>query len=301
MTETTAAAPLAHPAHRPLRGAVLLMAALLAFACMDAGIKYLTAQYNAPLVVAVRYIVHLGLMVAVAAPVVGHQLVRTQRTGLVLLRGGCLALVSLLVAFALQRVPVAEVTAIAFLAPILVVLLAGPLLGERTGWVGWTAALGGLAGVLLIVRPGAGLPWVGVVFALGSVGASVVYQLLSRTLARTESALAMLFYTALIGAIAFGVLLPWTLHGEPPAPLAIALFGMIGAMSGLGHYLFTLAYREAPASLLAPLNYVQLLWAGVLGWMVFGHIPDAISALGIVIVAASGVLVAVNARRGRAR
>ncbi len=301
MTETTAAAAPAHPAHRPLRGAVLLVAALLAFAYMDAGIKYLTAHYNAPLVVAVRYIVHLGLMAAVAAPVVRHHLVRTQRTGLVLLRGGCLVLISLLVALALQHMPVAETTAIAFLAPILVVLLAGPLLGERIGWLGWTAVVGGLAGVLLIVRTGAGLPWLGVVLALGSVGASVVYQMLSRTLARTESALAMLFYTALIGAIAFGILLPWTLHGERPTPLAIGLFGVVGALSGLGHYLFTLAYREAQASLLAPLNYVQLLWAGLLGWMVFGHVPDAISTLGIVIVAASGVLVAVSARLGRAR
>ena len=301
MTETTAAALPEQPARRPLRGVALLMAALMVFACMDVGIKYLTAHYNAPLVVAVRYIVHLSLMVAIAVPVVGRQLVQTRRTGLVLLRGGCLALMSLLIAFALQRMPVAEATAIAFLAPMLVVLLAGPLLGERIGWAGWTAAVGGLAGVLLIVRPGGGLPWAGLAFALSAVGANVVYQMLSRTLARTDSAVAMLFYTALIGAVAFGILLPWTLHGERPTPLAIGLFVMIGASSGLGHYLFTLAFRETPASVLAPLNYVQLLWAGLLGWIVFGHVPDAATAVGMAVVAASGALIAIKARRDSAR
>ncbi len=125
--------------------------------------------------------------------------------------------------------------------------------------------------------------------------------MLSRTLARTDSAVAMLFYTALIGAVAFGILLPWTLHGERPTPLAIGLFVMIGAFSGLGHYLFTLAFRETPASVLAPLNYVQLLWAGLLGWSVFGHVPDVATAVGMAVVAASGALIAIKARRDGAR
>lgn len=296
MTVSPNDSPLALPSPRPLHGLALLMAALLAFACMDASIKYLAAHYSVPLIVAIRYLVHLALMVVVAAPILGRQLVQTQRTRLVLVRAGCLALMSLLVGLALQRMPVAEVTAVTFLAPMLVVLLARPLLGERIGWLGWTAAIAGFGGVLIIVRPGTGLPMAGVVFALAAVGANVIYQLLSRSLARTERAVAMLFYTAVAGTVAFGILLPWTLDGERPSLLAAALFVSTGALGGLGHYLFTLAYREAPASMLAPLNYVQLLWAGLLGWLVFHHVPDAVTVGGMVVVAASGALIALNAR-----
>jgi drug/metabolite transporter (DMT)-like permease len=284
------------PSLRPLRGLALLMAALLAFACMDVSIKYLAAHYSVPLIVAIRYLVHLALMLVLVAPILGKRLVQTRRTGLVLIRAVCLALMSLLVGLALQRMPVAEVTAVTFLAPMLVVLLARPLLGERIGGLGWIAAIAGFGGVLIIVRPGAGLPMAGVVFALAAVSANVIYQLLSRSLARTERAVAMLFYTALAGTVAFGFLLPWTVGGERPTLLVVALFVCTGALGGLGHYLFTLAYREAPASVLAPLNYVQLLWAGLLGWLVFHHVPDAVTIAGMAVVAASGALIALKAR-----
>ena len=82
----------------------------------------------------------------------------------------------------------------------------------------------------------------------------------------------------------------------------LAIFiASLGLFGGIGHYLFTAAFRHAPASLLAPLNYIQLLWAGVLGWLVFGHVPDAVSLLGMAIVAGSGVLVALKTRRPPAK
>jgi drug/metabolite transporter (DMT)-like permease len=207
----------------------------------------------------------------------------------------------LLVALGLQRMPMAEMTAITFLAPIVVVLLAQPLLGERIGVLEWIAAVGGLIGVLLIARPSAGLPLTGVVLALAAVGASAAYQMLSRSLARTEQAVAMLFYTALVGTVASGLLLQWTLHGEKPDLLETALFVAAGGLSALGHYLLTLAYREAPASLLGPLNYVQLLWAGLLGWIVFDHVPDATTILGLFVVAGAGALIAFKAHSGTRR
>jgi drug/metabolite transporter (DMT)-like permease len=134
------------PATHPVRGALLCVAALLLFACMDATTKYLTQNHDVPLIVAVRYLGNLLLMVLLLAPSQGRTLVRTHRTGLVLVRALCLASASLLIAFALQRMPVAEMTAITFLAPILLVAVAGPLLGERVGWIGWAATLAGFAG-----------------------------------------------------------------------------------------------------------------------------------------------------------
>src|SRR6185312_7928751 len=105
------------PAVHPFRGVILLLSALFFFACMDTTTKYLSVHYNVPLIMAIRYIVHCALMIVLLAPRQGTQLMRTRRTGLVMLRALCLVAVSLFVGLALQRMPVAESTAIFFLAP----------------------------------------------------------------------------------------------------------------------------------------------------------------------------------------
>ena len=289
------------PEHHPVRGAVLCVMALALFACMDTTTKYLAQTHPVPLIVATRYLGNLVLMLGFLVPAHGRRMVRTRRTGLVWVRGVCLAIASLLIGFALERMPVAETTAILFLSPILLVLAAGPVLGERVGWVGWAATLAGFAGVMLIARPGSGLVATGVIFVLGAVATNLCYQLLSRVLAASESTFALLFYTALAGSILYGLAVPWFLDDRAPSLLEIALFASLGLFGGIGHYLFTAAFRHAPASLLAPLNYIQLLWAGVLGWLVFGHVPDAVSLLGMAIVAGSGVLVALKTRRPPAK
>ncbi|EYD75877.1 hypothetical protein Rumeso_02495 [Rubellimicrobium mesophilum DSM 19309] len=281
---------------RSLRGVLLYAAAVLFFATMDTTTKTLAAHWAVPLIVAARYLSNLALMAAVLGPSQGRRLVRTHRTGLVLLRGLALAVASLTFALALERMPVAETTAVTFLLPILVVLVAGPLLGERIGRLGWVAAAAGFAGVLLIVRPGSGLDAVGVGFVLLNVLAGLAYQLLSRLLAGTESTLAMLFLTALVGSVAFGLALPWTWGGPMPTPGQLLLFLSLGVTGGVGHYLLTSAYRYAPASLLAPVQYLQLVWAALLGWLVFGHVPDAVSGLGMAVVVGSGLMVALRSR-----
>lgn len=289
------------PGTHPLRGAMLFVLALLIFACMDTTTKYLTTHYNVPLVMAMRYIVHLLLMLAILAPSQGAKLVATNRTGLVLLRAGSLAITSLFVGLALSRMPVAETTAILFLSPMLVMLLARPLLGERIGIVGWTAAAAGFMGVLMIARPGGGLDTLGIVFALCSVGAGACYQLMSRTLATTEQTMPLLFFTALVGSVCFGASLPWFWEGDAPTPLQAVLFVCMGAAGALGHFLFTAAFRDTEASVLAPMNYLQLVWAGLLGWLVFDHVPDHLSVAGMLVVAASGLMIAFKSRWQKAK
>jgi drug/metabolite transporter (DMT)-like permease len=294
MSTTSAPAPLTD---QPLRGLALIIGATMLFAYSDTTGKLLVSEYNVPLVMAVRYITHALLMLAIVGPFHGRTMVHSTRTGLVLVRGGCLAVASVLMGFALQRMPVAEATAIVYLAPVLVILLSGPLLNEKVGSGAWIAAALGFAGVLLIARPGGGLdPW-GIAFALGNVVLAVAYNLLSRVLARTEHTITMLFYTALVGSILFGLMLPWTLYGVAPTLLQIFLFFGLGASAGLGHFLFTQSYRYAPAAILAPMNYLHLGWAALFGWLVFGHAPDAIALGGIALVAAGGVVSATMARR----
>jgi drug/metabolite transporter (DMT)-like permease len=281
----------------PLRGMLLLALAVLVLAAMDATAKYLLRQYSVPLVMAVRYSVHCVLMAMLLLPLHGKSLLVTQRTGLVWLRAASLVVTSLFFGLALSRMPVAEATAVNFLSPMLVVLAARPILGERIGFWGWMAVIGGFVGVLLIVRPASGLDTLGVTFALCSVVANAAYQLLSRVLAGSERTLALLFYTALAGMLGFNAVLPWFGAAAMPDALQICLFLSLGVSAATGHYLFTAAYRYASASLLAPMNYLQLVWAGLLGWLVFDHRPDDVSLLGMAVVTLSGMMIVLKARR----
>lgn len=291
----------AAPHGRPLLGVAMVMLAVLLFAANDTVTKLLVAQYPVPLVAAVRYLVHLLLMLALVWPRSGKRMFATQRTGLVLFRGICLVVSTLGMGLALQRMPVPESVAIVFLAPMLVVLAAGPVLGEKVAAASWLAAIGGFAGVLLIVRPGGGLDLFGVVFVLIAVTTSVVYYLLSRVLVTTESSVAMLFYTAVVGTVCFATMLPFTIPSGLPAPdlPTLLMFLSQGATAGFAHYLFTAAHREATASLLAPVNYMQLIWVGLFSWLVFGHVPDGLTLMGMAIVALAGVTIALISTRRR--
>jgi drug/metabolite transporter (DMT)-like permease len=279
-----------------MTGILLIVCAVFLFACMDTTTKHLTATYNVPLVIAVRYVGNLLVVLAIFAPRHGRQLFVTRRTGLVMVRAGCLAAASLFAGLALQRMPVAETMSIVFLAPLGVVLLARPILGERIGIVGWLAAVAGFLGVLLIVRPGSGLDAWGVLFAVLCAVVTVAYYLLSRILARSESTMAMLFYTTLAGALVFSAMLPWSWGGPAPSTLDTVLFAAMGLLAGIGHWLFTAAHRFAPASTLAPVNYLQLVWGGILGWLVFAHVPDALTLAGMAVITAAGVTNALRAR-----
>lgn len=283
------------PNHQ-FKGVMLFVSALLLFACMDTTTKYLATHYSVLLVIAVRYITHCLLMIVLLAPSHGMRLLNTKRTGLVILRGASLATASLFMGLALQRMPVAETTAIVFLGPMLVVLFAGPLLGERIRLHGWIAAIIGFVGVLLIVHPDSGLDSLGTIYAFFVVGALVVYQLLSRLLVSSEETVTLLFYSALIGSIAYGIFLPWSWQGADPSWWEVLLFLSMGITGGLGHFLYTAAYRHSSASLLAPMNYLQLIWAGLLGWLVFKHVPDTLSMVGMGVIIISGAIIAIKSR-----
>ncbi|MDB5814369.1 MAG: putative permease, superfamily [Rhodocyclales bacterium] len=281
----------------PLRGVLIYALALLFFSGMDAASKYLALRHPVPQVAWMRYSVHLLLMTVIFAPTMGRGLVSTRRSGLVVLRAMCLVAITLCMMFALRRLPLAEATSILFVAPLLVVLLARPVLRERIGIVRWSTVLAGFAGVLLVVRPSGTLDSIGVAFALATAFSSTAYQLLTRILSRTDNAVVMLYYSALAGTVVFGLSLPWFWFDVVPSPLDAALYCSLGVLGFIGHLCFTLAFRDAPASLLAPVTYLQLVWAGLLGWLIFSQVPDGYTLLGMSIVAASGVVVTLIGRQ----
>lgn len=282
------------PQHHPIRGILLVVAATLLFACMDTVGKYMMTKFSVPLVAAVRYALNLVILAALMMPRHGRALWTTRRTGLVVLRAVALAVASLFAGLALQRLPVGETISIIYLQGFGVMLAAGYFLKERVTAAGWIAAIIGFAGVVLIARPGGNLAPMGVLFALICAAISVIYILLSRVLAATETTMAMLFHVAIAGAVLFGVMLAFDWRAYAFTGLDIALLVFMGAASLAGHFLFTSAYRFAPASMLAPFNYFHIAFAVIAGWLVYHHVPDGFALAGMAMIAGSGAAIALH-------
>ncbi len=167
-----------------LLGIGLALAATMVFACLDTITKQLVMVHDVPLVAAIRYAIQLVLIVAIFGPRQREELIKARSPILALVRGLCLAASAGFMSLALQRMPVAETTAIIYAAPLLVLLLSGPFLSEHVGMLAWMGAAGGFIGVLLVARPGSGLDALGLLFASANVVTSAVYYLLSRHLRR---------------------------------------------------------------------------------------------------------------------
>ncbi|MCA0187797.1 MAG: DMT family transporter [Proteobacteria bacterium] len=290
---------MSHP-QRPLLGAGLAMVALILFVLLDATAKHLSSRYPVPLLIWARYTVHLALMLILLGPRLRSRLYRTGRPLLHLLRSGLLLGTSLCGLAAFNRLPLAEATAVIFASPVIVVLLARPLLGEQIGPWRSTAVVMGFAGVLLVARPGGGLGPEGIAFALAAAVFYAVYQILTRKMSRTESPVTLLFHTALTGSVVMSAALPGFDHGPTPDARECLLFLAMGTLAASAHFLLTKAFREAPASLLSPMLYVQIVWATLFGWLVFDQVPDALALGGMAVIGIAGILIAVDGRRRRA-
>ncbi|WP_210402049.1 DMT family transporter [Pseudotabrizicola formosa] len=282
-----------------LKGVLFVMSAVFLFAAGDTLTKYLVERYPIAFVQTGRYLVNVVLLMLFMMPRHGFGLWQAQRRSWVVTRGIILALASLTMGLALQRMPVGETVAIIYLAPILVMLLSGPLLQEKVHPAAWFGAVLAFGGVILVMRPGGGLDTWGVIFALMNAALSTAYHLMTRVLARTESTMSMLFHVAVAGLVIFCVMAVQSLPATMPPLSDLALIGALGVVATAGHFLFTMAYRQAPPALLAPVNYMHLVWAGLLGWLAFDHVPAPLSLLGMAMVLAAGVAVAIRAGRTR--
>jgi drug/metabolite transporter (DMT)-like permease len=201
--------------------------------------------------------------------------------------------------FGFRLLPLTVATAIAFLAPLLVGLLAGPVLGEKVGRIQGLALVLGMAGVILIARPGGEVSLLGMFYAgLGAL-CYTVYQLMTRMLAPYESSVTMLFFTALVGSIVSTLLLPWIWTDIHPGAFDTFLICMLGILGGSGHYLLIRAFRVTPAITLAPFLYAQMIWAGLLDLIVFAHLPDGPTWIGIALIIAGGLAVVIKERLSR--
>ncbi|WP_374981484.1 DMT family transporter [Pseudomonas solani] len=280
----------------PLKGILLVCLAIFLFSSHDAISKYLSAFYPIVMVVWVRYLVHTLLMAGFLLPREGLRVLRTQRPLLQLGRALCLIGTSLFFTTGLRYIPLAEATAVNFLAPLVVTALSVPFLGERVTRGQWVAVLLGLGGVMLIVRPGSSLFTPAILLPLASALCFGFYQLFTRRLSQTDSPGTSNFITGITNTLIMSTLVPF--FWEAPATLAHGLLLLaLGACGMGGHVLLTQAFRHASPALLAPFSYGQIVFAGLLGFLLFGHAPDAIGIAGILVIVGSGLFTAYAQRR----
>ncbi|MEN5093422.1 DMT family transporter [Pseudomonas protegens] len=283
-------------AEQPIKGIALICLAVLLFASHDTLSKYLSAFYPIVMVVWARYVVHTLLMLVVFVPRSGFSaVVRTKRPGLQLLRALCLIGTSLLFTTGLRYIPLAEATAVNFLAPLLVTALSVPFLGERVSRGQWLAVLAGFVGVLIVVRPGGVLFTPAILLPLGSALCFGFYQLLTRKLSGIDSPTTSNFLTGIFNSLIMSALLPF-FWSTPSFVHGLFMIGL-GTCGMLGHMLLTQAFRHAAPAMLAPFSYGQILFAGLYGYLIFGHTPDSYGLIGIAVICLSGLAVAWTQRK----
>ena len=291
----------ANNAQRPTaaRGILMALLATVAYAVVDTLSKYQAREYPVEMIVWARYAVPLVLLLAVFLPQRGGRMLRTAFPLLQLIRGVLLTAGTVFIVFAYRVMPIAEAQAISFIHPVLLTLLAVAFLGEKVSRLGWAAVLLGFSGVLVIVRPGGGLFTAAALLPLGLALSFSSYQIFTRLVARREDSITSLYCVLLVGTLTMSLALPFAWIA--PTAKGLLFFALIGVTSGAGHFLTIKALEYAPASLLAPFAYIQLLWVSLLGMAVFGDFPDSVTLVGMAIVVAGGLLVAASHRGQSAR
>lgn len=284
---------------RPLLGVGMVCLGVVGFAMADVFTKLLVTGLPVPFIMAVRYVVSVVFFLVLIGAKRRKCVLRANRPVLVIARGAILTLGSLTMGIALRTIPVGEATAIIYLSPIAVMILAIPVLGERVTALGWLGAALGFLGVLLIIRPGGGLDPFGVFMALINAGCATLYHLSTRYLAKTERPSTLMIYTLLVGAIVFVVMSMPDLGTYDLSLKDWAMMIGLGVVATGGHFLITLSYREAPASLLAPVNYVHILFSAIAAWIIFDHAPDTLTAVGMACIAIAGAGVAIYSHFSR--
>lgn len=288
------------PESRPLLGIGLMLLADLCFAALDATSKTLSQTFAVPLLVWARYTFHFLLMLVFLAPTMRARLIITHRPRLQVLRALMLVGTTGFAMASFRTMPLAEATAMLFVTPLAVAVLAGPLLGERVGAVRWVAVLAGCGGMLLVARPGGAMSAAGIAWALAAAACYSIYQIQTRRLSPTENTWTMLFYTALVGTVTMSLGLPLFWSGPLPTPQEALMIASLGIYGGTGHFMLIRAFRYAPASTLSPYLYAQLIWAALFGWLFYGHVPDGMSVAGMLVIAASSIGIAAFERRAPA-
>lgn len=274
--------------HTAWMGICLLLVAVLCFAALDTTSKRVTTEVPLLMAVWARYFFQALLTTGVVLPIKGLDVFKTKNPRQHITRGVLLVSVTGLAFASLQFMPVGEFTAIVMTVPLLVTLMATRLLGEHVSIQRVILVCAGFIGTLIIVRPGTQVFGWPLLIPLALVIVNAAFQLLTSKMARTEDAMTTQFYTTWVGTAMASVPLYWFWVPVTDTQVLLELVFM-GVSGCIGHFLLILAFERSPAGTLMPYMYAQIAFAMLGDWLVFGHVPDHGSLLGIALIALSGI------------
>ena len=272
-----------------LAGIGFVILSVACFAILDTTTKHISASVPILLALWFRYLIQAVFSTVFFLPKRGMSLFKTEHPRFQMVRGALLFGSSLCAFFGLKYLPVGEFTAIASITPLVVTLMGALSLGEKVRKLRWALVLGAFAGTMVIVRPGSQhFDWV-LIFPLVLILTNSGFQLLTSRMARTEDPVTMNVLTGWVGTALGAFLLPfvWEL---PTEWFVWAQLLLMGSFATVGHYLLILAFSKAPATVLTPYFYTQIVFAMLGGWLIFDHMPDHWTLVGIGVVTLCGAL-----------
>lgn len=276
------------PTDAPFRGIALMCLAMMCFVTMNTVIKSLRGELPVVELIWGRYLFH-ALLILLLFPRRIPTLLDSAHKGLQVLRSLMVLLATALMFTSVGLMPIADVVAITFVAPLLITVLSVVVLREIVGIRRWAAVVVGFVGVIVILRPGGDLFTPVALLPVCVALTYACYQILTRVVSQSADPLNTLFYSALVGAVTMSAIVPF--DWVTPTPVQWAKLVIAGLLGGLGHYAIIRAYERAEVSLVAPFAYTELIWATALGFVVFGDLPDPLTFVGAGIIAASGIYI----------
>ncbi len=279
-----------HPDNIPT-AIVLVLVAMFFFVALDSLAKYLMVSYPVSQVVWGRFFFHTCFVV-VALVYMGsgwRKRLVSRKPGIQLWRSVLMLATNGLFFLAISTVDLITATTIMFLFPIVVTILAIPVLGEQVGWRRWVSVVVGFAGALIIIRPGILQIDFAILILLLATITHAFYQLLTRKVRTYDEPITSLLYTGLVGTIIMSVVVPF--EWQPPDLVHWPLFVMMGLCGCVGHFCLIRALRAAPASVLSPFNYSTLIWATGFSYVLFDELPDAWVYAGAAVIIGSGLYI----------
>lgn len=277
------------PEDNVLRGILFMCLSGLFFPVMNAFAKYLSGYYPSVEVIWARNLSHLIVVLALFVPRRGLvRLIRSRRPMIQLVRSLMLLSATVFFFTGVKYVPLVKASSISFTTPLIVTLLSVLFLGERSLLYRWAAVAVGFAGVLIVIRPGTEVFHWASFLILGSATSYAAYQVQTRRMAGLDTPETAVVYAAVVGTVVMSLIVPFA-WVTPHGLLHVAMFVGMGFCGAMGHYCMAKAMEMAPASIMSPFNYVQLLGATLFGYLMFNDLPDLWMGLGAAIIVGSGL------------
>ncbi len=281
---------------RLVLGILFMCGSGVLFPVMNGIAKTLGAEYNSLQVSWARAFGHVVFLLIVFLPRHGIALLRTRRPGAQILRSALLFTSNLCFFFAITFIPIAQAASISQTSPLIVALLAWPLLGERTTKLRVALVLLGFIGVLIVIRPGSAVFHWASLFVVASATCYGLYQMLTRRISTIDSPETSAVYSSVVGAFVILAVLPFVWK-TPTSGLHLLYFCSMGVLGGLGHFCVAKAMQLAPVSIVSPFQYFQLIGSVLVGYVAFADLPDGLTWLGAGIIVGSGVLMGLSQAR----